>query len=156
LLSNVERAALSLNPTLFSPITITCARDEEEWKSQQPDGYVGHEPPRSEVPNRKELGIMQTTEFVCANCMGSKEVVLEVDASLVQGSTTPSVWYLNSPAPLRISKWLTVCRLLRMLTVYRNQQGSFSTGASPASVLPIHVDVFVQMAETLQCIFFLY
>ncbi|OAX44419.1 hypothetical protein K503DRAFT_765038 [Rhizopogon vinicolor AM-OR11-026] len=69
------------------------ARDKEEWKNQQPDGYDGHEPPDSELPNRKELGIMQTTEFVCANCMkggicmGCKEVVLEVDASLVKQST---------------------------------------------------------------------
>jgi chromodomain-helicase-DNA-binding protein 4 len=82
------------------------ARDKEEWKSQQPDDYDGHEPPDSELPNRKELGIMQTTEFVCANCMkggicmGCKEVVLEVDASLVKGSTAPpTILVLKSTGP---------------------------------------------------------
>ncbi|KAG0704357.1 SNF2 family DNA-dependent ATPase [Suillus ampliporus] len=60
------------------------ARDKEERKGQQPDDYDGHETLDSELPNRKELGIMQTTEFMCANCMkggicmGCKEIALEI------------------------------------------------------------------------------
>ncbi|KAG1757761.1 SNF2 family N-terminal domain-containing protein [Suillus lakei] len=71
------------------------ARDKVEWKSQQPDGHDGHEPPDSELPNRKELDIMQTTEFICANCMkggicmGCKEIALEADSSITRQSTAP-------------------------------------------------------------------
>lgn len=71
------------------------ARDKEEWKSQQPDGYDGHNPPDSELPNRKELGIMQTTEFICANCMkggicmGCKEIALEADSTITRQPAAP-------------------------------------------------------------------
>jgi hypothetical protein len=82
------------------------ARDKEEWKSQQPDGYDGHEPPDSELPDRKELGIMQTTEFICANCMkggicmGCKEIALEVDSSITRQSAAPAAVSESKPAGL--------------------------------------------------------
>ncbi|KAG2154662.1 hypothetical protein DEU56DRAFT_769656 [Suillus clintonianus] len=82
------------------------ARDKEEWKSEQPDGYDGHEPPDSELPNRKELDIMQTTEFICANCMkggicmGCKEIALEADSSIMRQSTAPPAVSISKPTGL--------------------------------------------------------
>ncbi|KAG2755489.1 hypothetical protein P692DRAFT_20793136 [Suillus brevipes Sb2] len=84
------------------------ARDKEEWKSQQPGGYDGHEPSDSELPNRKELGIMQTTEFVCANCMkggicmGCKEIVLEADPSITRQSAGPPA--VSGPKPAGLAQ----------------------------------------------------
>ncbi|KAG1727002.1 hypothetical protein EDB19DRAFT_1943526 [Suillus lakei] len=79
-----------LMKTLKDEITCAvCVCDKVEWKSQQPDGYNGHEPPDSKLPNRKELGIMQTTEFICANCMkggicmGFKQIALEIPLTLM-------------------------------------------------------------------------
>ncbi|KAG2159672.1 uncharacterized protein EDB93DRAFT_1111462 [Suillus bovinus] len=68
------------------------ARDKEEWKNQQPVGYDDHNPSDSELPNRKELGVMQTTEFICANCMkggicmGCREIALEADSTITRQS----------------------------------------------------------------------
>ncbi|KAG1846831.1 SNF2 family N-terminal domain-containing protein [Suillus subluteus] len=81
------------------------ARDKEEWKSQQLDG---HEPPDSELPNRKELGIMQTTEFICANCMkggicmGCKEIALEADSSITKQSAAPPA--VSEPRPAGLTR----------------------------------------------------
>lgn len=86
----------------------TRARDKEEWKSQHPDGYNGHEPSDSEHPNRKELGIEQTTEFVCANCMkggicmGCKEIVLEADPSITRQSAAPPA--VSGPKPAGLAQ----------------------------------------------------
>ncbi|KAG2075089.1 hypothetical protein BDR04DRAFT_1133497 [Suillus decipiens] len=84
------------------------ARDTEERKNQQPDGYDGHESPDSELPNRKELGIMQTTEFICANCMkggicmGCKEIALEADPSIMRQSTAPPA--ASEPKPTGLTQ----------------------------------------------------
>ncbi|KAG1732816.1 hypothetical protein EDB19DRAFT_2002934 [Suillus lakei] len=75
---------------------ITCAvhaRDKVEWKSQQPDSYDGHEPPDSELPNRKELGIMQTTEFICANCMKGS-----ISSCPLSPSSCPDIFDPDDPA----------------------------------------------------------
>ncbi|KIJ68216.1 hypothetical protein HYDPIDRAFT_82781 [Hydnomerulius pinastri MD-312] len=64
------------------------ARDKDEWKAKRGEGDENSEPPPDELPDRKELTIDQTTEFICGPCMkggicmGCLEVALEPDASI--------------------------------------------------------------------------
>ncbi|KAG1825750.1 SNF2 family N-terminal domain-containing protein [Suillus subaureus] len=109
------------------------ARDKEEWKSQQPDGYDGHEPPDSELPNRKELSIMQTTEFICANCMkggicmGCKEIALEADSSITRRSTAPRA--VSEPKPAGLT------RDVEMVDATQTSSNAVDSVSSPAREL---------------------
>ncbi|KIK79668.1 hypothetical protein PAXRUDRAFT_833992 [Paxillus rubicundulus Ve08.2h10] len=64
------------------------ARDKYQWKTERQMDTEANDPPPDELPDRKELGIDQTTEFICAACMkggtclGCLEVAVEPDASI--------------------------------------------------------------------------
>lgn len=61
------------------------ARDKDQWRAQ---AEVASEPSAGDLPDRNELHINQTTEFICGLCMkggicmGCLEVALEPDPSL--------------------------------------------------------------------------
>ncbi|KAF8140421.1 hypothetical protein EV363DRAFT_1153685 [Boletus edulis] len=66
-------------------VRAACARDKDQW-SAQVEGASGPSP--ADLPDRKELNINQTTEFICGLCMkggicmGCLEVALEPDSSI--------------------------------------------------------------------------
>ncbi|KAF8560206.1 hypothetical protein OG21DRAFT_38190 [Imleria badia] len=62
-----------------------CSRDKERWRAQAEEAS---EPSPGDLPDRKELDVNQTTEFICGLCMkggicmGCLEVALEPDPSI--------------------------------------------------------------------------
>ncbi|KAL4070788.1 hypothetical protein J3A83DRAFT_4245468 [Scleroderma citrinum] len=64
-----------------------CSRDKEEWKARHEQSSLDGRHVPSELPDRRNLNIDQTTEFICGlcmkggRCMGCGEVALEPDAS---------------------------------------------------------------------------
>lgn len=86
-----------------------CSRDKEEWKARHPQEALDGGPAPDELPNRKDLGIEQTTEFICGlcmkggRCMECGEVVLEPDSSVLRPPPIQDTAILNNdleqPAP---------------------------------------------------------
>ena len=80
------------------------ARDKARWRAQAEEA---NEPSPGNLPDRKELDINQTTEFICGQCMkggicmGCLEVALEPDSSLAnkQPPCRPSLEPAQSDIP---------------------------------------------------------